>query len=188
MPIMNHGNATITTCKTLRAALRSALSLVLDHSYCTRGGYKLSPAELRIHAAAVAAQTAASNAIAAAAAAADGGSGGGSEKENSPELADLEPPSPEKTFLQRKRRLLALLGDDSLSDASEAPPHSPLHHHGPSYLGGGVSEFHEGPPFTIQRIAEVLVAPERVSFEFLVVSLATYCTHTFSLFSLVSPM
>lgn len=143
--------------KTLRGALRSALGLVLDNSYRNRGGYKLSPAELRIHSAAVAAQSAASNASALA----EGGNGG-SEKENSPEL-ELEPPSPEKTFQQRRRRLLSLLGEDS--DSSEAPPHSPLHHQpsaGPSYLGNG-SEFQDGPPFTIQRIAEVLVAPERVS-------------------------
>jgi len=149
--------APVCRYKTLRGALRSALGLVLDNSYRNRGGYKLSPAELRIHAAAVAAQSAASNAIALAEA-----GNGGSEKENSPEL-DLEPPSPEKTFQQRRRRLLALLGEDS--DSSEAVLNSPLHHHpqpGPSYLGDG-AEFQDGPPFTIQRIAEVLVAPERVS-------------------------
>lgn len=148
--------------KTLRGALRSALGRVLDNSYRNRGGYKLSPAELRIHAAAVAAQSAASNAIALAE-----GVNGGSEKENSPEL-ELEPPSPEKTFQQRRRRLLALLGEDSADTNSEPPstPQSPLHHQpiaaGPSYLGDG-AEFESGPPFTIQRIAEVLLTPERVS-------------------------
>lgn len=143
--------------KTLRGAIRSALGLVLDNSYRNRGGYKLSPAELRIHATAAAAQSAASNAMALA----ESGNGG-SEKENSPEL-ELEPPSPEKTFQQRRRRLLTLLGDDS--DSNDAAPNSPLHHppSGPSYLGDGTDVL-DGPPFTIQRIAEVLIAPERVSF------------------------
>ena len=102
-------SSTEATCrfKTLRGALRVALGLVLDNSYRNRGGYKLSPAELRIHAAAATAQSAASHAVAS----------GGSEKENSPEL-ELEPPSPEKTFQQRKRRLLALLGEDNVSKAA----------------------------------------------------------------------
>lgn len=148
------------TCrfKTLRGALRVALGLVLDNSYRNRGGYKLSPAELRIHAAAAAAQSAASHAVS---------SGAGSEKENSPEL-EVEPPSPEKTFQQRKRRLLALLGEDDVSSSEQPPsaPQSPLHHQatapGPSYLGDD-TKFASGPPFTIQRIAEVLLDPERVS-------------------------
>jgi hypothetical protein len=149
--------STEATCrfKTLRGALRVALGLVLDNSYRNRGGYKLSPAELRIHAATAAAQSAASHAV----------SSGGSEKENSPEL-EVEPPSPEKTFQQRKRRLLALLGEDDVSSSEQPPsaPQSPLHHQAtapvPSYLGDD-TEFASGPPFTIQRIAEVLLDPER---------------------------
>jgi hypothetical protein len=137
--------------KTLRGALRKALVLVLDHSYLRRGGYKLSPAELRIHAAAAAAQN----------------STAGVTK------IDVTPPSPEKTFLQRRRRLLELLGQDSESTEAETKSQSEcvtngdsvISHHaftGPSYLGDSAGEFN-GPPFTIQRIAEVLVVPERVS-------------------------
>jgi hypothetical protein len=80
----------------------------------------------------------------------------------------VEPPSPEKTFQQRKRRLLALLGEDDVSSSEQPPsaPQSPLHHQAtapvPSYLGDD-TEFANGPPFTIQRIAEVLLDPERVS-------------------------
>jgi hypothetical protein len=132
----------------LREALGTALGLVLDHSYRYRGGYKLSPAELRIHAAAFAAQNSAGNT-----------------------KFDVKPSSPEKTFQNRRRRLLALLGEDSELNEPEmksqpeivADDDSALLHRqltGPSILGDSALD---GPPFTIQRIAEVLLVPERVS-------------------------
>lgn len=136
--------------KTLKQALRTALGLVLEHSYRYRGGYKLSPAEIRIHAAAAAAQNASGNT-----------------------MIDVKPPSPEKIFQQRRRRLLALLGEDLELNEPEtksqpeivADCDSSLSHHqltGPSFLGDNAA-LQDGPPFTIQRIAEVLVVPEKVS-------------------------
>lgn len=143
--------ASLGRYKTLRGAFRKALVLVLDHSYRYRGGYKLSPAELKINAAADAAQ----------------------ETTAGDTKIDVARPSPEKAFLQRRRRLLALLGQDSESSEAEtksqsecvADGDSVLSHHvltGHSYLGNNAGEL-DGPPFTIQRIAEVLVVPERVS-------------------------
>jgi hypothetical protein len=165
---------------TLREALRTAIGLVLDHSYRCRGGYKLSPAELRIHAAAVAAQN----------------STAGDTK------IDVKPPSPEKMFQQRRRRLLALLGQEESSEAETksqsefvAEGDSALSHHastGPSYLGDNVGQL-DGPPFTIQRIAEVLVVPERVSGQIgMLLSCYLYlsCAHfqSLCLFSIINKL
>ena len=147
--------------KTLKEALGMALGLVLDHSYRYRGGYKLSPAEIRIHAAAVAAQ-------------------------NGNTMFDVKPPSSEKIFQQRRKRLLALLGRDSELNEPErkaqlefvADSDSSLLHNqltGPPYLGDNAAT-EDGPPFTIQRIAEVLIAPERVRFQSVMLCCATsYC-------------
>jgi hypothetical protein len=168
-PVMPTTEAPTCRFNTLRGALLSALGLVLDHSYRNRGGYKLSPAELRIHAAAAASQSAALNGM---------NANGGSEKENSPEL-ELEPPSPEKTFQQRRRRLLAQLGEDDCSSDPQSVPQSPSHQQaaatGPGSHLGDSAEFVSGPPFTIQRIAEVLLTPERVSTVLPCDPLSLYC-------------
>jgi hypothetical protein len=120
--------------KTLQAAFRTALGLVLDHFYHTRGGYKLSPAERRRK------DTLAEPFYA--------------TNENHQSNSDdankkLTPLSPEDFYLERREKLMMMLllpGGSSQAD--------------------GVSNHHDesfDPPFTIQRVAEVLIAPERVS-------------------------
>ena len=47
MPVAERWDTGGSPYKTLQAAFRTALGLVLDHFYHTRGGYKLSPAERR---------------------------------------------------------------------------------------------------------------------------------------------
>ena len=85
----------------LREALCTAVGIVLDHWFEQKGGYKLSPAEVKIY------------------------------EGQSMSLKDI--------FLSRKRRIMARLeGSESDKNASD--------------------EF-DGPPFTIQRLAEVLVHP-----------------------------
>ena len=112
--------------KTLKEVIRYAVGIVLDHFYHHRGGYKLSPAEMRRN------KTLLTN---------------GMDKEPHSQLTSTSQPlSSKQVFLQRRQRLVEMLlpklpnGDDAFGD-----------------------QFHaDGPPFTIQRIAEVLVAPERV--------------------------
>jgi hypothetical protein len=124
----------------LRELFRMAISLLLEHYYQHRGGYTLSPVEKRRHAMTVSV-TATSSAM----------------KTDEKQLMEIsaqngvnshtdlvrgeaeEKLSPEEeVFRQRWQRVLSLL---------EQPTGS---------LTGDV-----GPPFTIQRIAEVLIAPER---------------------------
>lgn len=69
---------------------------------------------------------------------------------------EVKPLSPELIFQQRKRRLLAMLGNGN----GEA---SPLYKPSLTSPSDANAATVEGPPFTIQRIAEVLLAPERVS-------------------------
>jgi hypothetical protein len=128
--------------KTLQSAFRVALGLVLDHFYHTRGGYKLSPAEKRRN------ETLTAN---------NGGSSvkklaknGVSGQENKNNGRNLTPLSSEDVFLQRRQRLMMLL-----LPASTHPEDSPRRQK--------IAKKNDDPPFTIQRIAEVLVAPERVS-------------------------
>ena len=86
----------------LGQAFATAIGLVLDHSYRTQGGYKMSPAEIRMYANAA------------------------------------KKLSPKEVFQQRRQRLIALVNHD--------------------YNGNGQRD---GPPFTMQRMAEVLLAPDR---------------------------
>jgi hypothetical protein len=100
----------------LREAFHVAVSLVLEHYFQHRGGYKLSPAE-----------------------------------KSKQRMADLKADgtaedwkkSPEEdVFRQRRQRILSALESSVGQNSFSATTHI-------------------GPPFTMQRIAEVLVAPER---------------------------
>jgi len=242
--------------KTLREATRVALGLVLDHFYKYRGGYKLSPAELRRNATVEQQQqqqqqqqqsTASNHSSSVTNGASNTNnnnngpttSGHGSNKGNNPggsnnnsSKAVAGSPSqyalklsPEGVFQQRRKRLLALLGetDDEMENegrssssgsgmmmaskdshstphpnstpsskhnndesdtnmnpsSSSSQRHQRGHHHQPNnnnttssssrqmskkkrvkYLKSAAAN-NEGPPFTIQRLAEVLVSPER---------------------------
>eukprot|EP00529_Nitzschia_sp_RCC80_P004297 CAMPEP_0113503356 /NCGR_PEP_ID=MMETSP0014_2-20120614/34097_1 /TAXON_ID=2857 /ORGANISM="Nitzschia sp." /LENGTH=969 /DNA_ID=CAMNT_0000398311 /DNA_START=149 /DNA_END=3058 /DNA_ORIENTATION=- /assembly_acc=CAM_ASM_000159 len=119
--------------KSLQMALRVATGIVLDHFYNSRGGYTLSPAEKRRNESSVKKG--------------DGNSGHVAKDNASSKSEDLSGcnrsmPSSEEIYQQRRQRLLQMLN----------PPKSE----------GRMSFFvDEGPPFTIQRIAEVLLAPAR---------------------------
>jgi hypothetical protein len=124
----------------LRELFRVAISLLLEHYYQHRGGYKLSPVEKRRHVMTMSA-TATSSAmkndekqpmeISAQ-------NGINSNTDLARGEAEKKPSPEEEVFRQRWQRVLSLL---------EQPT-------------GSLSE-DVGPPFTIQRIAEVLIAPER---------------------------
>lgn len=124
---------------TLQEAFCVALGLVLDHFYRYRGGYKLSPAERRRN------ETLHANS----------NSGSQSDKTNSEEPTTNAPLSPETIFQQRRQRLVRMLLPSPSSEKESVEMQSQQ------------SPNNDGPPFTIQRIAEVLVAPERVSFTFI---------------------
>jgi hypothetical protein len=124
--------------KSLREAMRTALGLVLDRWYKSRGGYKLSFAEQKRSRVS------------------------GNHTSSSMEKADSntvpttsgdngkEGRSAEVIFQQRKHRLMNMLGprlDSKDTESSKTPAEN-------------VPD-DDGPPFTIQRIAEVLLAPER---------------------------
>jgi len=119
--------------KTLQTAFRGALGLVLDHFYQNRdNGYKLSPAENKRNERFAETLNRNSN-----------------NNSNSTDDCDLMMKgdklssllSSEYVFQQRRQRLMAML----LPTISQA----------------GNEKQNEEPPFTIQRIAEVLVAPDR---------------------------
>lgn len=165
---------------TLREAIRTALGLVLDHSYRHGDGYKLSPAELR------------RNALAAA-----------TGEDEQQQLQIHLKMSPERVFQDRLKRLLALLEDDDGGNTmvvdNDIPPfltakdtESNTVETNITQKTDGSSTFSEGivgddtdidgtvkypttttsayadtlgvndgPPFTIQRVAEVLLSPDR---------------------------
>jgi len=125
----------VSPYKTLQTAFRGALGLVLDHFYQNRdNGYKLSPAENRRNERF--AETLNRN----------------SNNNNTDDCNDADPTmksdklsslfSSEYVFQQRRQRLMAML----LPTISQAAGHE---------------KDSEEPPFTMQRIAEVLVAPNR---------------------------
>mmetsp|Transcript_17408 Transcript_17408/g.49112 ORF Transcript_17408/g.49112 Transcript_17408/m.49112 type:complete len:1108 (-) Transcript_17408:113-3436(-) len=122
--------------KTLQEAVRVAIGLVLDHYYRRRGGYRLSPAEkLRI------ATLEAKNKN-------DGINS--NDNNNNSSNGHRDPRyalSPEAIFQQRRERLLLML-------ISSEPDRD-------GWMGKPRGEHTKGPPFTIQRIAEVLLHPER---------------------------
>lgn len=175
----------------LRDVFRMSLGLVLDHWYTQKGGYKLSPAERRrnrttnadnrptpVNAASSSStvngeKTQNPNL-------ANGSHSTSTDKGASPssvggpqnvlDNASSAPQVPsssstdvskkasttesaEVIFSQRRRRLLIMLGQTG--DKARANP--------PAIRRFQAAD-DDGPPFTIQRIAEVLIAPDRVSY------------------------
>ncbi|KAG7354168.1 protein phosphatase 4 core regulatory subunit R2 [Nitzschia inconspicua] len=131
--------------KTLQAAFRSALGLVLDHFYHFRGGYKLSPAEKRRNETMQVVE--------------DGRQKDATTKNNNNnddddvEITNGKRPSPlssEDVFLQRRQRLMMMMLPSSAHPESRKRPCS--HNLLPKS---------DDAPFTIQRLAEVLIDPER---------------------------
>ena len=177
----------------LRDVFRMSLGLVLDHWYKQKGGYKLSPAERRRSQTASAdnkptpANAASSsstpvngektlnpnnitNGSHSTSTENKGASPSAGGPQNVPEKAFSAPQGPsssstdvtkkafttesaEDFFSQRRRRLLIMLGQTG-DNANRANP--------PAIRRFQAAD-DDGPPFTIQRIAEVLLAPERVS-------------------------
>jgi hypothetical protein len=137
-------NLVALQCNSLKEVFRTALSLVLDHFYNRRGGYKLSPAERRRNATLTVQQ----NTTDAAAAKEEEEPKGNGARSLVPETAKQPSISAEEIFQLRRRRLLMLVGQPA--ETKPPPPSQPSQ-----------SPFVDGPPFTIQRIAEVLVSPER---------------------------
>ena len=121
--------------KTLQTAFRGALGLVLDHFYQnSSNGYKLSPAEKKRNERLAETLNRNSNNNSISANEFDA-------TMKSDKMSSLL--SSEYVFQRRRQRLMAMLL--------------------PTISQGGQERNSEEPPFTIQRIAEVLVAPDRVS-------------------------
>jgi hypothetical protein len=136
--------------KNLQTAFRVALGLVLDHFYHNRNnGYKLSPAEKRRNDRL--AETVNNNANSNN----DNnnnnnGTNKGSTMTNGDKLSSLL--SSEHVFQQRRQRLMATLLPAATSHMEDGQQRRQR-----------LEKISDDPPFTIQRIAEVLVAPDRVS-------------------------
>ncbi|KAG7351082.1 protein phosphatase 4 core regulatory subunit R2 [Nitzschia inconspicua] len=129
--------------KTLQAAFRSALGLVLDHFYHFRGGYKLSPAEKRRNETIQVVE--------------DERQKDATTKNNNnnddDEITNGKRPSPlssEDVFLQRRQRLMMMMLPSSAHPESRKRPCS-----------HDLLPKRDDAPFTIQRLAEVLIDPER---------------------------
>lgn len=166
----------------LKDVFRMALGVVLDHWYRHKGGYKLSPAEKRRS---QAAETANANNNNSSAQLVNGEShkkpappvdsknqhpqphqqpsttkqatSEGNKTDTNKEAPQPQSPLPtdqksQEIFHQRRQRLLMMLGQQGNNSKSSRRNPSTARR----YQGEG-----EGPPFTIQRIAEVLIAPER---------------------------
>lgn len=120
-----------------RDVFRAALKTVLDQFY-RRSGYKLSPAEKRRNATLRAAQ-------------ADESKNDGGTKSDQPgcKASQLAALSAEEIFQQRRQRLLSMI--DAPTPVSMEVKKLPAEQ----------DMLEDGPPFTVQRVAEVLVAPER---------------------------
>ena len=130
----------------VRDALVSALTLVLDHYYYNRGGYKLSPLEKRIYDI-VAENNDATKDL--------------PDNHESSAAATDPVRNSEEVFQKRKKRLLEMLGKYCNAVASD-------HENSDIEKGSTVALLHSRdntksffPPFTIQRLAEVLMEPER---------------------------
>ncbi len=147
--------------RTLRGALRLAVALVLEYSYKHRGGYKLSPAEKRRFEV----LQNANNKL--------------TKDRNS---NTYYPSQTDFAFMERRMRLLKMLGGGKSGRSSSAARvvSSTSTYSGNASDGGLTSDtsidsiarkrsnedftnHSYGPPFTIQRVAEVLLMPERVS-------------------------
>ena len=142
--------------RTLRGALRLAVALVLEYSYKNRGGDKLSPAEKRRFE--VLKQANLNMCI---------------EK-----TVNHHPSQTDVAFMERRMRLLKMLGGGKSSstrssgrvsmssNASDGGFTSDTSFNcdarrktSDDFIQGGRC----GPPFTVQRVAEILLMPERVS-------------------------
>ena len=160
--------------RTLRGALRLAVALVLEYSYKHRGGYKLSPAEKRQF---EVLQQAIANR--------------GREKN-----AAFLPSQTDVAFMERRMRLLKMLGGGKNANANaNARPTATRFLPGNTSDGGFTSDTsfdsamrrktsedfaqsnYFGPPFTIQRVAEVLLMPERVSHIWAIVQDSLFFQH-----------
>ncbi len=149
--------------RTLRGALRLAVALVLEYSYKHRGGYKLSPAEKRRFE--VLQQTSPTRS-------------GGVEKSAS----SFHPNQTDVAFMERRMRLLKMLGGgkSGRSSAGRVASSDGGFTSDTSFDGAARRKSSDdypqnsryGPPFTIQRVAEILLMPERVSFRFLLIMLS----------------
>jgi hypothetical protein len=156
--------------RSLKDVFRTALGLVLDYWYHQNGGYKLSPAEKRKSETYSAEKEPSSSkqvngdhvnndtANSGVNGTSNGNSGSRRNTDHSAETTDPQTlpeankglGSAESIFQHRRQRLLKMLGQ------VDGKP-------GPNAKKRSRAEHHDGPPFTIQRIAEVLIAPERVS-------------------------
>jgi hypothetical protein len=143
--------------RTLQGAFRVALGLVLDHFYHNLGGYKLSLAEERRHRTLKTSGTTA------------GGSqwsenqlrrGCGGDKVDEFSKGSLTLAA--GIFQQRRQRLMMMLLPSSMqTDMNGSFPSMQTDMNG-SFRRRKHPRGNDDPPFTIQRIAEVLVSPERV--------------------------
>jgi hypothetical protein len=115
-------------------AVRVATGIVLDHFYHNRGGYTLSPAEKRRNESSSREEGGISNEVA---------NGCSSMSSETAVGNKSSMPSSEEIYQQRRQRLLQMLTS-------------------PKSQGGMTIFTDEGAPFTVQRIAEVLLAPDRV--------------------------
>lgn len=120
--------------KSLQMAVRVATGIVLDHFYHNRGGYTLSPAEKRRNESSSREEGGISNEVA---------NGCSSMSSETAVGKKSSMPSSEEIYQQRRQRLLQMLTS-------------------PKSQGGMTIFTDEGAPFTVQRIAEVLLAPDRV--------------------------
>lgn len=150
--------------RTLRGALRLAVALVLEYSYKHRGGYKLSPAEKRRFEVLANSNSKLSSSYT-------------TGKITS--TSSYHPSRTDIAFMERRMRLLKTLGGGKSAHAPATRFANGMHF-GNGSDGGFTSDTsidasikrknaseeyaHSssfGPPFTIQRVAEVLLAPER---------------------------
>ena len=169
----------------LRGAMRLAVALVLEYSY-KHGGYKLSPAEKRRFE--VSQQKSMKNLS----------SPDGSKRQQSSSSMNRDknqfygdysvtPSQMDFAFTERRMRILKMLCGGKKSRSSSASQHVREYtsDSGSSLGSTKRSSIHDGaegqqhcsgPPFTIQRVAEVLLMPERVSCFFQpILLLQKYC-------------
>ena len=149
--------------RTLRGALRLAVALVLEYSYKHRGGYKLSPAEMRRFEVLANSNSKVSPLITG----------------KSTSALSYHPSRTDIAFMERRMRLLKMLGGGKSALTPTTRVTNGMHS-GNASDGGFISdasidaslkrkhaneEYFQtssfGPPFTIQRVAEVLLTPER---------------------------
>lgn len=164
------------TYSSLKEAVHSALSLVLDHFHKNRGGYKLSPTELLVNNVVSNSKRKSVDADSDAKPSAPDATTDNGDQRDKRVLSRDEilkegelgaslagncvgvvmpgnlQPLEELVFRRRKQRLLDMLGQFCGSDYKPAAS---------SDVSSATDSKKIGPPFTIQRVAEILVEPER---------------------------